>query len=213
MNHLGDSIRSVLGRDDRVTRKRLPIRSAATGTASFANQLDCQCFLRFGQVISRNQLLACGLQRCDPMVQATLSDQAINTKVDSLAAAIRVTLVGGILGFESHRDWLLIANPDELPFQWLRAHDNPRLAFLVLPPSLAKPDYKPDVSAGDVAFLELNDSEDALVLNVVTLRDHQPATINLKGPILLNRRTLIGKQIVPVNAADYSVQHPLPVVA
>ena len=147
------------------------------------------------------------------MVQSTLSDQAVETTVDSRAAAIRVTLAGGILGFENHRSWLLIANPDELPFQWLRAQDDPRLAFLVVPPSLVKPDYRPDVSAEDVAFLNLQASEDALVLNVVTLHGDRRATVNLKGPILLNRRTLIGKQVVPVNATDYSVQHPLPVLA
>jgi flagellar assembly factor FliW len=145
------------------------------------------------------------------MAQSTISDPAVETKVDSRAAAIRVTLAGGILGFENHRSWLLIAHPEEYPFQWLRAQDDPQLAFLVLPPYLVEPDYKPDVSAGDVALLKLRDLQDALVLNIVTLRDDRHATLNLKGPILLNRRALIGKQVVPVNAADYSVQHPLPI--
>ena len=147
------------------------------------------------------------------MVQSTISSsEAAETRVDQCAAAIRVTLAGGLLGFEQHRTWQLIADPDQLPFQWLRAYDNPQVAFLVVPPSLVEPDYRPDVSAEDVAFLDLRDSQDALVLNVVTLRADRQATANLKGPILLNRRTLIGKQVVPVNAADYSVQHPLPVV-
>jgi len=32
----------------------------------------------------------------------------------------------------------------------------------------------------------------------------------LKGPIVINRRTLIGKQIIPVNASEYAIRHPLP---
>jgi len=33
----------------------------------------------------------------------------------------------------------------------------------------------------------------------------------LKGPIVINRHTHIGKQVIITNAADYSVHHPLPV--
>jgi len=34
--------------------------------------------------------------------------------------------------------------------------------------------------------------------------------VNLKGPIVINRRTLTGKQVIPVNAAEYAIRHPLP---
>jgi flagellar assembly factor FliW len=33
----------------------------------------------------------------------------------------------------------------------------------------------------------------------------------LKGPVVINRNTGVGKQVVIANAAQYSVQHPLPV--
>ncbi|MEJ0091179.1 MAG: motility-associated protein [Limisphaerales bacterium] len=38
-------------------------------------------------------------------------------------------------------------------------------------------------------------------------------TVNLKGPLIINRHTLAGKQVIlaNANATDYSVQHPLPV--
>ena len=47
------------------------------------------------------------------------------------------------------------------------------------------------------------------MLNIVTLRGKQSATINLKGPIVINRHTLIGKQVILANAADFTLQHPL----
>jgi flagellar assembly factor FliW len=34
----------------------------------------------------------------------------------------------------------------------------------------------------------------------------------LKGPVVINRQTRTGKQVIIANAADYSVEHPLPVV-
>ena len=52
---------------------------------------------------------------------------------------------------------------------------------------------------------------DAILFNIVTLRGSDPATINLKGPIVINRHTMIGKQVIPNNAAAYSLHHPLPV--
>jgi flagellar assembly factor FliW len=61
-----------------------------------------------------------------------------------------------------------------------------------------------------VEFLGLNRPEDAYILTIVTLRNGQ-ATTNLKGPIVINRNTLIGKQVIPNNAAQFEVRHPLAV--
>jgi flagellar assembly factor FliW len=82
--------------------------------------------------------------------------------------------------------------------------------FLVVPPHFVLADYRPDVCDLDVAFLELEDPSEAFVLNIVTMRGPGEATVNLKGPIVINRRTLVGKQIIPVNAAEYAIRHPLP---
>jgi flagellar assembly factor FliW len=62
-----------------------------------------------------------------------------------------------------------------------------------------------------VEFLKLKQADDALLLSVVTIHDDQRATVNLKGPIVINRHTHIAKQVIIANAAMYSVAHPLPV--
>ncbi len=50
-----------------------------------------------------------------------------------------------------------------------------------------------------------------MVLNIVTLQQHSPldATVNLIGPILVNRRTRIGRQLVIANYSKYSARHVL----
>ena len=121
-----------------------------------------------------------------------------------------ITLPLGLLGFESVKKYVLLSNPQEAPFLWLQMLDDANQAFLVVPPGSATSDYEPDISDEDVKFLELVDPTDAMVLNIVTLRPVGQATVNLKGPIILNRNTLTGKQVIPINAADYSLQHPLP---
>ncbi len=124
-----------------------------------------------------------------------------------------VHLPCGLLGFEQVKRYTLSSIPGEEPFMWFRDQNDPALAFLVVSPFEVLPSYQPDLPAEDVRFLGLEGPEDALLLNIVTLRSRGRSTVNLKGPIVINRFSLIGKQVVLANAADYSVQHPLPTEA
>jgi len=126
---------------------------------------------------------------------------------------LKVRLPLGLLGFEQTKEYSLIADPAIEPFLWLQAADDPNLAFLVLSPFEVVPDYQPDLSREDLEFLGLEGPDESQVLSIVTLRRSGGATVNLKGPVVLNRRTRSGKQVIPSNAASFSVQHPLPVVA
>lgn len=119
----------------------------------------------------------------------------------------------GLLGFESVKKYVLLSTPEEEPFLWLQVLSDPHLAFLVVSPFLILPSYRPELSPEDVEFLGLKGPEDALLYNVVTLRAGGQATVNLKGPVVLNRFTFVGKQAVLVNAAEYSLQHPMPVTS
>lgn len=123
-----------------------------------------------------------------------------------------IHLPSGLLGFEQAKRYTLVAVPGEEPFQRFRNQDNPALAFVVVSPFEVMPAYAPDLPSEDVRFLGLESPDDALLLNIVTLRPGGRATINLKGPVVINRFTLLGKQVVIANAGDYSVQHPLPTV-
>jgi flagellar assembly factor FliW len=121
-----------------------------------------------------------------------------------------IQLPYGLLGFEGVQNYVLLTRPEEDPFMWFQMVGEAKRAFLVVPPHFVMADYRPDLSELDVAFLNLNDPSDAFVLNIVTMRGQGQATVNLKGPIVINRQTLIGKQIIPVNAAEYAIRHPLP---
>ena len=122
-----------------------------------------------------------------------------------------IQLPFGLLGFEKVKNYVLLANPQEEPFMWLQMLDSAKKAFLVVSPFLVMPDYQPDIPGSDVEFLNLADPTDALVYNICTLRGPGRATINLKGPIVINRHTMIGKQVIPNNATQFALCHPLPV--
>jgi flagellar assembly factor FliW len=120
-----------------------------------------------------------------------------------------IRLPFGLLGFEHVKQYILLANPAEEPFMWFQMLDDVKRAFLVAPPASIVSDYQPDISDDEVDFLELADPADAFLLNIVTLNRNGSATVNLKGPIVVNRRTLIGKQVILNNAVQYSLHHPL----
>ncbi len=122
-----------------------------------------------------------------------------------------VRIPTGLLGFEQIKDYVLTTNAEEEPFAWLHVEDNTALAFVVIDPFVVLPEYKPDIPKVDVEFLQLKEAKDALLLGIVTINENQPPTVNLKGPIVINRHTHTGKQVIIANAANYSVKHPLPV--
>lgn len=116
----------------------------------------------------------------------------------------------GLLGFETIKDFDFLSVPGEEPFVRLKARGEPAISFLVIAPFEVLPDYQPDIPPEDVSFLGLTSPQDAFLLNIVTLRLKERSTVNLKGPIVVNRHTMVAKQVVLANAAQYSVQHPLP---
>jgi flagellar assembly factor FliW len=130
---------------------------------------------------------------------------------DAAECVIRMPL--GLLGLEQFKRLSLLSNPEQAPFLWLQVLDEPKPAFLVISPFVVLPGYQPDIAEEDIRFLGLKHPDDGLIFNIVTVHSPQRATVNLKGPVLVNRLSLLAKQVIPVNAAQFSAVHPLPLQA
>lgn len=123
-----------------------------------------------------------------------------------------LTLINGLIGFPEQREFELLVNAEELPFMWIRAKNRKELGFVVIEPSHFVEDYEVEISDDDAKELEISGANDALILNIVTIQDSEnieSATANLVGPILLNRNTQLGKQIIVSNHMKYSTKHPI----
>jgi flagellar assembly factor FliW len=95
----------------------------------------------------------------------------------------------------------------------LRAVDDPDVGFVVVPPWVFYPDYEFDLDDASAERLGLSVADDAIVLAVVTLRDRpEEATLNLLGPIVVNRHTHDAAQVV-LPTSSYSVRAPLAVAS
>ena len=128
-----------------------------------------------------------------------------------LNGQVLIQLPYGLFGFEEVKNYILLANPQEEPFAWIQMIGGPKKSFLVLPPFLVSAGYRPDISDADTQFLDIAEPSDATLLCICTLRKNESPSINMMGPIVINRHTMIGKQCIPNNAAEFSARHPLPI--
>ncbi len=118
----------------------------------------------------------------------------------------------GLIGFPAYTRAELLYQPNQLPFIWMKLHGPiDSIYFIVVEPAGVVPDYDPELFEQDAADLGLTSSADALVLNIVSLKNQSPidATVNLLGPIIVNRRRQIARQLVISNYSRYSAQYPL----
>ena len=101
----------------------------------------------------------------------------------------------GILPFTAAHRFVLIAKSDEAPFAWLVALDERELAFVVVRPEDVLAPL--ELSAEQLAEVELTEVDAALVLTIVVIGD-DPAetTMNLLAPLIVNPQLQIGKQII-----------------
>jgi flagellar assembly factor FliW len=123
-----------------------------------------------------------------------------------------IHLPQGIIGFAGYKRAELLYLPDHLPFLWMKLHGaNDHLHFIVIEPGGIVPGYEPEVFDEDATQLGLEKPGDAMILNIVTLKRQNPveATVNLVGPIVVNRRTRIGRQLVISNYSRYSAHYSL----
>ena len=114
-----------------------------------------------------------------------------------------------ILGFEGCATFFLVEQDEFRPFLWLQSADRPDLAFIVINPLLVRSDYRIEVHAEEVRDLEITSLRQVETYVIVTVPENpRDISVNLQGPIVINRGNNFAKQLVLVNSS-YSVRHRL----
>ena len=125
-----------------------------------------------------------------------------------------IILPQGLIGFADYKQAELLYLPDHLPFLWMKLR-NPAttevLHFIVIEPGGIVPGYEPEIFDQDIEQLGIENPTEVMIINIVTLQRQFPveATANLIGPLVVNRRTRIGRQLVISNYSRYSAHHSL----
>lgn len=118
-----------------------------------------------------------------------------------------VVLPNGLIGFPELKEYILLDHDKNSPFKWLQSIDDGGIAFVVINPLIFKPDYAVEVSEAEVADLEIESEEDAVISTIVTMPSNpQVMTANLKAPLIFNLNNRRGKQII-LNSSRYTTRH------
>lgn len=114
----------------------------------------------------------------------------------------------GLLGFAGMTRFVLFPNPTGGPLWWLQSAEDGSLAFIVCKPQLFKPDYRISVHPKDLEGLELERIEDGEVYCIMVVPPDNPRgmTANLQGPLIVNPRRRLAKQVVLVSV-DYGTKY------
>jgi len=122
-----------------------------------------------------------------------------------------VTFPDGLLGISHLRQYAILSDNDKSPFRWLQSLEDPAMAFLLIDPWLFRPDYGPVIDDDDALALEIGPETPRIVYAIVTIPPGKPEamTANLMGPIVINIKTRIGRQVIVANSDEYTTKHSI----
>lgn len=115
----------------------------------------------------------------------------------------------GLIGFESCRHWVLLANEDNDEVAWLQSVALSHVALPVISPRRFLPNYKLHVHRRDLESLQVRNRDQIFVLTVIS-RTGDNLTTNLKSPVILNATRRLAIQVVVTD--DQPLAHPLALV-
>lgn len=123
---------------------------------------------------------------------------------------VEIHFAAGLPGFPAcHTFQLAPWGNAESPFMMMVCNDSPDVGFVVVSPWVFYPDYNFDIDDATTVRLGLVEPTDCVVVCIVTLRDKpEDATVNLLGPIVINRFTREACQAV-LPSAHYNVRTPI----
>ena len=113
----------------------------------------------------------------------------------------------GLIGFQDKKCFLILPHRPGSPFRWLQSVDDGNLAFIIIKPEAFVPDYRPALSREERTFFRFDSEEEAVVYAIVVVpSDPRKMSANLLGPLIINPKLKIGKQVV-LSSREYSTCH------
>jgi flagellar assembly factor FliW len=119
-----------------------------------------------------------------------------------------VELPEGMIGFSDKKRYTVHEHKPGNMFKWFQSVEDGTLAFLVVEPKEFMPSYRPAMPKSDAEAIKLSKEEDAVLYVTVVVPKDNPAKMsaNLLGPIVINQKMRLGRQVV-LSAEDYSACH------
>jgi flagellar assembly factor FliW len=119
-----------------------------------------------------------------------------------------ITFPDGLPGFETCRRFVMMSYEGTLPIVCLRGLEASSPAFVTVDPARVLANYRLDLGPSDCRRLDAREGDTLVWLAIITVGSDQAATVNLRAPIVINPRLMIGFQVMPQDCL-YPLSHPL----
>ena len=115
----------------------------------------------------------------------------------------------GLLGFPEWTRYVILDQDTDAPFKWLHCVEEASLAFVVIDPALFNQNYQVTISEEARFEVAGNETDELSLVVILTIPSDDPSavTANLRGPLLMNPRTRLCKQLVLTE--DYPTRYPV----
>ncbi|MGI6711727.1 MAG: flagellar assembly protein FliW [Bacillota bacterium] len=124
------------------------------------------------------------------------------------SSEMKISFRKGLPGFEGIKEFVLRDNPGSI-FYWLIGLPENQVRFLLVDPFVFFPKYTFDLDDRDKENLIIENPRDVLVFAIVSIPEKVSlATANLLAPIIINRTTWEGQQVILENS-PYTTKHRL----
>jgi flagellar assembly factor FliW len=114
----------------------------------------------------------------------------------------------GLPGFEATRAFVLLTAEATAPLQYLHAVEGPPASFLAIDPKLVLDNYRCEINEADRHRLGADRNEALLWLALVMVEADGAITANLRAPLVINPRLMVGHQMMP-HQCLYPLRHVL----
>jgi len=115
----------------------------------------------------------------------------------------------GILGFDFINKFIILDSDKNSPFKWMQAYSEPDLAFIIIRPADFMTGYELQISQCDLDEIDVNNYDELLIFAIVTIPSNpSEMTANLQGPIIINPKKGIGRQVISLSD-KYLVKHKI----
>jgi flagellar assembly factor FliW len=129
--------------------------------------------------------------------ERVVSENALTSSPGATTPTVALRFVRPIIGFRDAVSYeLRMLGPEYAPYRTLAALDLSGLEFICIAPGHLFEDYTIEISDDDAALLGIESADDVEVIVLVSTHGEATPTVNLLGPIVINRRTGAAGQLV-----------------
>ena len=113
----------------------------------------------------------------------------------------------GLIGFHEARRFVILNHKQDKAFKWLQNVDDGALAFIIVNPNQFMVEYAPEFLKTDLDFFQVEKGNELEIYSIVVVpKDPLKMSANLLGPIVINPKNHLGKQII-LSTGQYTTCH------